>query len=400
MRSSAVFAAILMVPPALADFKATDWKWRRAAGGVESGLAAVRLDKPVYASSRRDLADLRLVRGGRDVPYVLTTLEGLSREVFVPAEITDIGATDEGIELVMDVKAARRHSRLRLATERTNYRQSVRIETSDDKRKWAVARRDGAIFDFTQDSRHVASLEIDYPQSTRRYLRVTVLGWTDPKAITGGAVLLVVERPPVREVFGEGAPKIAPEARRTLAEFDLGTPGLPVDRVTADIADSAFDRAVVVEVSADGKEWTTGTWSRLSRFVGGECLDVSLPEQGFRFIRLGVWNGDDKPLTIRGLRFAGLSRLLKFEGAPGDTWLYYGNAQASFPEYDLARRMPAGEPATAALGPETPNPDFREPPKPFTEQRPGLLWALMGVSIAVLGGVTWKLIQSMKAPGA
>jgi len=54
---------------------------------------------------------------------------------------------------------------LRLSAAESNFRQKVRIETSDDNRFWLVSRDDGYIFDFTQGDRKLSVLTVDYPVS-------------------------------------------------------------------------------------------------------------------------------------------------------------------------------------------------------------------------------------------
>ncbi|MEO8028557.1 MAG: hypothetical protein ABI823_18895, partial [Bryobacteraceae bacterium] len=56
------------------DFAPGDWKLRRAILGDANGLTSIRLDRAVYAGSEANLSDLRVVRDGRDLPYVIETV--------------------------------------------------------------------------------------------------------------------------------------------------------------------------------------------------------------------------------------------------------------------------------------------------------------------------------------
>src|SRR5262249_38718729 len=135
-----------------------------------------------------DLADLRIVKGGEEVPYVIDTMGGSveERECY-PDMVNRSVIRGSGLQITLDLARCGpnpRHSRIRLATRETNFRQRVRIETSGDNRVWSVTREDGYIFDFTQSDKKFSVLTVDYPVSTRRFVRATIFGWSDPGAVT------------------------------------------------------------------------------------------------------------------------------------------------------------------------------------------------------------------------
>jgi len=59
------------VEPAGADIGLTDWTRRRALDAVSSGVIGIELDALTLAGCRLDLGDLRLVRNGRQIPYLV-----------------------------------------------------------------------------------------------------------------------------------------------------------------------------------------------------------------------------------------------------------------------------------------------------------------------------------------
>jgi hypothetical protein len=386
-----------------ADFPAAGWRLRRPVAGAASGIATVRLDRAVYAGSANALADLRLVRDGRDIPYVLETQpesESLFRR---EARILDKAIHDGDLELTLDFGAANVHNRLRLDSPRQNFRQRVRIETSDDSKRWAVVRSDAAILDFTQDNHQLRSMEIDYPDSTRRYVRVTILGWTDPGAVRGASVEQYERRDAARESYTPpNRCTTENKDKTTILTCDLGSSGTPVDRIQLDVPDKGFDRGVQIESSGDGQIWIPNGFGSISRYAGGEHLNLACAESTGRYWRVRVFNADDQPLPVSVTRFLGLARTLRFEAASG-VYLYYGNANAPAPSYDLARRLARDNPPPATaltLGPEEANPAWTAPVKPWTERSPALLYTVLAVSIAILGFVGWRLLQSMSAGNA
>jgi hypothetical protein len=80
-------------PDALADTPITGsvidlapWKFRKSVRGVGPGTQELELDLEVLTHAERDLRDLRLVRDGRQVPYLLEH-SALHRRVTLPTEI-------------------------------------------------------------------------------------------------------------------------------------------------------------------------------------------------------------------------------------------------------------------------------------------------------------------------
>lgn len=375
-----------------------NWKYRRPLSG-EAPLGTVTLDAAVFAGARPDLADLRVVREGRELPYVLTVRTASEQERLRRAEVLDRGVTARGLELTLDLGSSTRHNRVQLVTPQHNFRSNVVVETGATRGEWAVVRTGAAIFDFTQDGRQIAVTTIDYPLSTRRYLRVTIAGWTDPAHITGASVSCRESVQEARRVLAESRqPRLEQAERRTLVTFDLGADNLPVDRIDVDIDGGAFHRGVTVESSSDARTWSWCGADSLSRFSAGENLSLRIPETRRRYLRLTVHNGDDPPLSVRGARFLGLERVLTIEGAGPGTYLYYGHSQATAPDYDLARRL-AGVPTVLGLGAEEPTPGYQAPPepaRPWSERNPVLLWSVLIAAICLIGLAVWRLLASMK----
>lgn len=174
---------------ARADFDPTRWQFRRALAVAQpQQVCTVTLDRTIYASAQTTLADLRLARDGQEIPYVIETLAGsVEQEELRPQTLDQSVSPGAGLQLTLDVGAAAKHNRLRISTALTNFRTRVRIETSGDARLWAVARADGYVFDFSQGARKISVLTVEYPLSTRRYVRATFFGWTRAQSQTPGS---------------------------------------------------------------------------------------------------------------------------------------------------------------------------------------------------------------------
>jgi hypothetical protein len=390
-----------------ADFQPSMWKYRRPLpADTAARLIVLNADRIIYIHSQPDLADLRVVSGQDEVPYVLEKMSGSSQREEVSRHVVDQGVTSSGaLELTVDVGDGHHHNGIRLSTPRTNFRQRVGIATSDDGRRWTRARDDGYIFDFSQDGRQVSALYVGYPLSSRRYVRVTVYGWNDPEAVTQCWVTIAENKPSVRDAMAslKADPQQDPKTQSTVYTWDLGVPGIPHDELSLDVDTPAFQRAAAVETSQDGKDWSVLGMAVLSRFAKEQSLKLDFRESQHQYLRLRIYNRDDRPLAVKAATLSVIQTRVKFKPVGGASyWLYYGNAEAHVPTYDLrdvlAREAPSPE-ATITAGAEERNPSYREkppPPKPWSEQHPEILYTALAVAVVGMGTVTVRFLRKAR----
>jgi len=384
-----------------AAFDAQRWEFRRSVHiGRPAAISTVVVDTELYRASRARLADLRILRDNAEIPYVLETLAG-SREQneLRPAVLNKSVVPSVGVQATLDLKGHPEHDRLRISSNRSNFRQRVRIETSDDNQGWALARDDGFVFDFVQDNRRVSGLTIDYPVSTRRYIRVTILGWDDIDVLGSVWLDYLNETKAVRDVLATLHPQVTEDAKIQTTELsaDSGFQGLPYDQAQLTVGPGLFYRWVEIETSVDQRYWISACQGSLSRTVGYEHLALSFPEEWNRYVRVRILNHDDPALAVGTIALSAPRRTLKFPtNQPGDYWIYSGNSDAQPPAYDLAQVLPANAIATpATLGAVEPNPAYRAPtppPKPWSDRHPNLLYGILGVAVVGMGFMAVRLL--------
>ncbi len=390
-----------------ADFQPSRWKYRRPLTVDSTARLAVwNVDRGTYIHSQPALADLRVVSGQDEVPYVIEKMSGSLGRADVSSNVLDQGVVSaRGLELTVDVGVGHRHNGIRLETPRTNFRQRVGIATSDDARRWTRVRDDGYIFDFSADDRQVSVLYVGYPVSTRRYVRVTIYGWKDPKAVTECRVTIEEDKPPVRDTMAslKPAPVDDSKTQSTLYTWDLGMAGIPHDQLSLEVDTPAFQRAAAVESSADGRDWSALGQGVLSKFAGEQSLDLDFPENHQQYLRLRIYNRDDRPLAVKSATISVIRTRVKFKPGAGAYALYYGNPEAHAPSYDLrdllAREAPGPETAITA-GAEEPNASYREKPppaKPWSEQHPAILYLTLAWAVIGMGTVTVRFLKKANA---
>jgi Protein of unknown function (DUF3999) len=393
-----------------AGFDHSAWRFVAPVRVLESGrLCVIPFDRTLYSRMRPDLGDLRIVKDDEEIPYVIEALAGSVEERECrPAAINKAVVPGAGVQITLDLAKCKdepKHSRLRIATAETNFRQRVRIETSDDNRFWAVAREDGYIFDFTQGDKKLSALTVDYPVSTGRYVRATIFGWTSADAIADAWSAYRVEQVAERYIVAGITPERTedPGTRTSILTLDLSQPGLPNDRVRLDVDRSDFHRAVELESSDDAKTWRLAAQGTVFQVGNEQSLALSYPERHNRYLRLRIFNGDNRPVPVVRVYVETLKRVMKFlPTSAGDIQLYYGNPDAQPPVYDfaaiLSRQAPLPE-TTPLVGEWKLNPDYRsptEPVKPWSERHPALLYAVLGAAVIGMGLVTVRFLLKVR----
>lgn len=384
-----------------ASFDAQHWKWRRKINVQPSPLSSVVLDLSVYGSSLAQLRDLRIIRAGAEVPYILRTESG-SAEVreFYPAVLNKAVVPAVGLQAILDLQGHPEHNRVMFRTTEHNFKQTVKVETSDDARQWSLVNKDGIIFDISREDRQIADLAVQYPASTRRYLRVSIEGWTDPNWLTSAEIAFYQSTTPVYDNFESIGPTISEDtgAKTTEAVFDLRV-NVPFQRVRLSAGPGLFSRFVEYDSSDDGKTWSPLGAGTVSRDTTGEQLTLEFRELWRRYFRLRISNGDSPPIKLLSGEFSAVRRIVNFRSNDaGPHWLYSGNANAAEPSYDLARVIqPSAVSTRATLAEVGPNPRYRAPAVPWTERRPWLLNAILIAALLVMVPVTVRLLLKLRS---
>jgi hypothetical protein len=389
------------------------WKYRKRIPLTPGdGVAVVKLDNEVYAAIGSLYYKMRVFRDSEEVPFIccisarpwndsLVTHEQILDQAIVP---------DVGLQFTVHRSHAGTHNKIEILTELKNFRNRVRIETSQDGSHWSIARDDGAIFNFSQDGREFSSTSLKYPVSTRPFLRVTVFGWTKNGLVTGAVVDRYVEKAVPFEIFATVTPQIAddPKTRATVVQVDLGMTGLPAYLLRIETSSPQFQRAVGVESSDDAQSWSYAGSGTIARLPGTEFTEewlAVLVSGGHRYYKLRIYNRDDKPIQIGRIQAEGDVYQLKFLAAtPGSYWLYYdgpGPELTAMPEYDLgnviARQyMPE---RLWVLDRQEPSPFYRPPApprKPWSEQHPAILYTVLGGAVLALGIATFRFASRLR----
>jgi uncharacterized protein DUF3999 len=184
----------------------------------------------------------------------------------------------------------------------------------------------------------------------------------------------------------------------TLVIADAGFQGLPHDRVQLVIDAGQFYRSVKVESSRDSRKWRPIGEGFIFRTEDMGAYTVSFAEQWDRYLRIRIINGDNPPLTVRQVILSANRRLVEFPAeAIGQYRLYYGSPGARLPSYDFAQTRPVHvQPVMVTLSAEENNPAYRENQRPWTDQRPEVLYAVLAAAIVGMGFIAVRFLLKVR----
>jgi hypothetical protein len=385
-----------------AAFAPEGWLYRQKVE-VAGAVTRVTLDRDFYGGGSLDA--LRVVKDGAEVPYLLRVAHATRSGGAVAVRVVNKETRGGSLYVTLEFTGKQvLHNQVNLVVSRPEFRSQVKIEGSDDGRVWGTVRQGAYVFQYKTDGGEAASYTtLRYPDSRRRYLRLTLLGWPDASEFTGATVWSDTSAEARRtEIWNVTRPSHETKNRTTCTVLETGSRA-PRDtaRVTVAAGRERFYRSVTVEHSLDGKAWGWAGAGAIYRVPGEESLAVTFAETQLPWQRLCVFQGDDEAVLLESVKLSGVDREVYFRSeGPGSYWLYSGADEARAPEYDLARTAGAEfwDAAQAGkLGTREANPAYRPPPepvKPWTERFPGLLYGVMGVAVAGIGWMALRLLKT------
>ncbi len=387
-----------------ADFSQRDWRYVKAinlpAKLQPENLVEIVPDREVFANAAHGLADLRIISSkNEEVPYKLEVSKSESKRTSFPVSIRDKGyipgsynifTADLGQEGIL-------HNEIEIRITSTNFRRTATVEASNDEATW-MKMAEQTVYDFTVKERRFTTRDtrIRYPDSTARYVQVKIADDGEgPLEITGATVFFVKETPAREIPWPSSILDISRDTgqRTTNVEVDLGTPGIPSYRLDINVPDTNFYREVTLQTSTDRKQWSTilpqaDIYAFDTPKFAGKSLGITYREATSRYLRLVIHDEDSPPLTIHEVDVWGLRRRIVFAADPQQSYqLYYGNAEAQRPYYDIERVFPylvTEQLPEAMLGPQATNPDFVEEKPPVSERFPWLFPTVVVVAVIVV----------------
>ena len=409
-------------------------------------LSAVILDPAIYAASRFDYSDLRLLdEHDREVPFLLQQVTQRRteeyRQTWTAKDIALRPQEDGGLEIVVNLdQRDPSPSGLIIRTPLRDFEQRVQVFGIRSAGDETLLVDDALIFDYSRYM-DVRRHEVRLPAHSYRQFRLTVDKVTDQqqaqlldftRRLQGGEETerterFTVEQRPfrieriefwqdlVRELRGDPRTADYPlvewdavhDAESKQTRVSLTTRREPLTRLTLETASRNFSRQVrleVPEVRGIRTEWRTLAQRTLSRIdfrdLSDEQLTLEFPETRHTEMRLVIENGDSPPLNITGIQARGNVHRLAFFAEPKSTYrVIYGSDQSEAARYDttaLSAALANGyEPLVATMGDPTEDPTAgpRTWGLPRLVNDPRLLTGITVLLVMLLG---WALYRATR----
>ncbi|MBA3066336.1 DUF3999 domain-containing protein [bacterium] len=417
MRKSAIFLIFTLVVSGLrADFSVNNWK---SVGiiifppSVKSDYGKLLLTPEIYDASEKSLADARIINGeGGEVPYTLLVLSEKRKTDYLSAKILDFGCTssETSFDLYMGEGVAA-HNRIKLQTPAENFAYSLWLESSNDKKKWKIIKKNGWLFDVTTDDYRSQHLQISYPDSTANYLRVHIKT-KDAGAlqITGAEVFRETVMPAQEIKYGYTVESTGVKDGVSWMELKFDYKNIPVSRLYLTAADKNYQRHVKIMIPGDkDKPWRQIAEGTVWKFDTGRYPDensrIDFNETDVSKLRVEIHNGDNAPLKNTQITACGARKEIYFPGGGAKPYkLFLGNTNARHPGYDMAsffKHIDKANIMDCGLGVIKENKLFApDDPRPWLEKHPLVFRAILIAVCLLLGFIFLRRSSEIaKGPG-
>ncbi|MEA2098212.1 MAG: DUF3999 family protein [Patescibacteria group bacterium] len=385
---------------------------------AKGDLVKITLDQEVFGNAKQDLGDLRVTDGsGGDTPFKLIVEKGtFSQENIYPVKILNSSYSTEddyNIFIVDFGQDGFLNSSLNILTSSENFKRTVEISGSDDMSSWNVLRANGYIYDYTDrlGSFKAQNTSVNYPENAFRFIQVKIFAGGETPLLITGAQVSKIKRSESREAVFNPKYEVTENSakKRTWVLIDLGRKGWPTSDITLISPDENFNREVVIYESSDKNSWRKVGESYIfnyntPKFVGAN-LEISYSETSERYLRIEIFNGDNKPISITGVSTKTILRSIVFQhgiNTAGKSYqLYYGNPKADFPQYDLEKFFPyldTGKYISSSLSSEKSNSFYQEkitPLPPISERIPYLVPGILVMAILMMGFIVFKFMKKV-----
>jgi hypothetical protein len=365
-----VLAATAVAGAAL-DLKG--WHWRRPIP-VQATPGFVRLSilPEVFDQSQAGLHDLRVLDdSNRLVPHVIHwgRVRVVRRLEWLPARL--LNATylpGKYARITADFSEMEEKNQITVRLSGENYRRRALVEGSNDGKAWEVVAEDLWLFDVSLPGRNFKVDTLKFPINNFRFLRMTVYNMADdPERISIQSVEAALLRTesekelvpvPVKNIVRSYDEK----RNQSVFELDLGFRNLPLVIMSCDITTPYFYRGYELLGRNQSKKtvqrktergWQKAEqktpWKSVRRGVlyrtrykdkTSELVKVERVNAPYRYLQLRIFNGDNPPLQLGGVRIFRRDTSLVFEARGGQAYtLIGGNPKARAADYDLARAV-------------------------------------------------------------
>ena len=362
------------------------------------------VDEELWAHSRSDLGDLRLMDGGSPVQYALSEQRAGTTSEEVEAKILNLGSVSGHTEFDLDAQGLAEYDRIRLRLDAHNFVAIASVSGGSAAGKATeVQLTPSTLYDFTKEQLG-SNFQLKLPPSSFRYLHIKLSPGISAQQVKGAAIFNLREQQARWVKVGSCA---APQQKQRLTVISCTVPPrVPLNRISLQVAPALVNFRRIVSLEDDKEmQFASGEISRVrinraGTLVVNEELSVATSGGPGQFT-IAIDNGDNPPLNLSGAELLSIERRVYFDPQGKSTLrLYYGDEKLPSPVYDYARFFhPESSAVQAQLSPGAHNTEYAGRPdeRPWSERHPGVLWSVMLLAVVVLAALALRGLLPQKA---
>jgi hypothetical protein len=416
----------LLTIPAYGDLPQGQWSTARAIllpKMAAPGLVYLPLDAETLAGVE-ETSGYRIVRAGREeVPYRVELENGATRSQELPAKIVSQGIAKDAtgvstrLEIVFDLGAeVGLANQVAFRLQGDNFRCRVLMDGARAADQPGLRVGEGLVY------RHEGRFEqtkVAIAPNQFRFLRFTLQALQGKlPALERASLLSEVKVPPyLVPVPAELKRRENVTEHATILNLDFGMLVRNLALVRFQIEKPTFDRSGTIEVTdlhavpvppeereTGGEAFraevsTFGHSFALRRDAPAKPAVVPLAITSARKLAINILNGDDRPLTIKGVEVFRVRQGLILKADPAFEYeLWYGWPGAPAPDYEIARLPLSTPPASLPLGElgRARRLAVKPPQVAWSEKHRALFWVILAAVLVLLAALIVRAMRNIK----
>jgi hypothetical protein len=383
------------------------YKYRRELLGIDTTWHKVVLPNKAFEKISHNFSDIRIIGFTKnsdtiEAPYILRVDEEKITQLEVTFKLINRSRGNKGYYFTFEAPIESAINQIVLDFKQQNYDWKLTLAGSQNQHEWFSIIEDYRILSIKNGGTDFHFSKIDFATSKYRYYRLFINSDTQPELIAAKLLLnKVVEGTYSNHTINSYTTDENKQRKQTIIKVSLEE-DIPVSKLTINVKDMIdYYRPVTVNYLVDSVKTEKG-WKYNFGYLTSGTLN-SIEKNEFKFnntvlkkLEIIIENQNNEPLQIESLAVQGYSQqvIARFI-EPASYFLFYGNANAEVPHYDIIRfadKIPTTL-TTLTLGNEQlMETNAIEKTKPLFQNK-FWLWITMGFIIVLLGLFSIRMIQ-------
>lgn len=390
--------------------QSTAYRFQAKINGVTANWHTLRLPNSLFDVTKAGLEDVRIYGfKGTDtieIPYMLEKSADQTVERETNFTLLNQSHSNDAYYFTFEANQATIINQIRLSFKQDNFDWKASLQGSADNRRWFTILTDQRLLAIKNQHTDYRFTQLDFPASKYRYFRLQIKASEQPE-LNAAKILKADTLKGISEPIPYQTFKTTNDHKKklTTVDIDLATVTPLTSLKLAIQTQLDFYRPIKISYAVDSVQTDRGIQYPYIPLFEGTLSSFQAPQFSFngvlvRKIRCIIENHDNEPLEIRSadLHATVYELIARFKDPSYRYQLYFGNAQADAPVYDLKNfenKIPIGI-SSLTLDKSQDNPTFvGKENKPFFESN-YWIWGLIVLIMLILSFFTFKLLREAK----